>query len=149
MDLLCYEDIKYLFIEETNECNICYEYFFENFKCKRCCFICCPTCFYRFYFTDNDSDVLYKVFNVDTVPLIAIQNNIGLPDIFFLLSKFLSCVDVHKRTITVCPAILVIEGIHAISTIARAFRDKITLDKTPFKSNLIFIELITLDGPDV
>ena len=55
MDLLCYEDIKYLFIEETNECNICYEYFFENFKCKRCSFICCPTCFNRFYFTDNNN----------------------------------------------------------------------------------------------
>ena len=41
MDLLSYEEIKYNFIEETNECNICYEFFFENFKCKRCCFICC------------------------------------------------------------------------------------------------------------
>ena len=40
MDLLCYEEIKYNFIEETNECNICYELFFENFKCKRCKFIC-------------------------------------------------------------------------------------------------------------
>ena len=55
MDLLCYEEIKYNFIEETNECNICYEFFFENFKCKRCSFICCPTCFNRFYFTDNHS----------------------------------------------------------------------------------------------
>ncbi len=34
MDLLCYEEIKYNFIEETNECNICFELFFENFKCK-------------------------------------------------------------------------------------------------------------------
>ncbi len=55
MDLLCYEDIKYLFVEETNECNICYEYFYENFKCKQCSFICCPTCFNRFYFSDNYS----------------------------------------------------------------------------------------------
>ena len=35
MDLLCYEEIKYNYLEETNECNICYDYFFENFKCKR------------------------------------------------------------------------------------------------------------------
>ncbi len=48
MDLTYYEDIKYNFIEETNECNICYEFFYENFKCKRCSFICCPTCFNRF-----------------------------------------------------------------------------------------------------
>ncbi len=34
MDLLCYEEIKYNFIEQTKECNICYEFFFENFKCK-------------------------------------------------------------------------------------------------------------------
>ena len=53
MDLLCYEDIKYLFIEETNECNICYEYFYENFKCKQCSFVCCATCFNRFYYTNN------------------------------------------------------------------------------------------------
>ena len=55
MDLLCYEEIKYNYLEETNECNICYEFFFENFKCKRCKFICCPTCFNRFYFTDNNN----------------------------------------------------------------------------------------------
>ena len=48
MDLLCYEEIKYNYLEEINECNICYE-----FKCKQCSFICCPTCFNRFYFTDN------------------------------------------------------------------------------------------------
>jgi hypothetical protein len=30
MDLLCYDDIKYLFFEEENECNICHDYFFEN-----------------------------------------------------------------------------------------------------------------------
>ncbi len=32
MDLLCYDDIKYLFFEEENECNICYDYFFENLE---------------------------------------------------------------------------------------------------------------------
>ena len=53
MDLLCYEEIKYNYLEETNECNICYELFFENFKCKRCSFTCCPSCFNRFYFSDN------------------------------------------------------------------------------------------------
>ncbi len=31
MDLLSHEEIKYNFIEETNECNICYEFFYENF----------------------------------------------------------------------------------------------------------------------
>jgi hypothetical protein len=34
MDLICYEEVKYNFIEQTNECNICYELFYENFKCK-------------------------------------------------------------------------------------------------------------------
>ncbi len=29
MDLLCYEEIKYNYLEETNECNICYEYFWK------------------------------------------------------------------------------------------------------------------------
>ena len=55
MDLLCYEEIKNNYLEETNESNICYELFFENFKCKRCKFICFPTCFNRFYFTDNNN----------------------------------------------------------------------------------------------
>ena len=59
--------------------------------------------------------------------------------------KTLSCVDVDKRTIAVLPAIFSIEGIQAISTINLAFRDKITSNKTPFKSNLILIELFTVD----
>ena len=29
MDLLCYEEIKYNYLEETNECNICYDYFLK------------------------------------------------------------------------------------------------------------------------
>jgi hypothetical protein len=29
-----YEEIKYNFIEQNNECNICYEFFFEKFTCK-------------------------------------------------------------------------------------------------------------------
>ena len=33
MDFIDYEEIKYNYIEETNECNICYEFFYENFKC--------------------------------------------------------------------------------------------------------------------
>jgi hypothetical protein len=50
MDLLCYEEIKYNFIEQTNECNICYEYFYSNFKCKQC--------------------VLYAVIHVSTVSIL-------------------------------------------------------------------------------
>ena len=38
------EIIKYLFMEEINECNICYEKHNEFFKCKRCTFSCCPKC---------------------------------------------------------------------------------------------------------
>ena len=34
MDLLCYEEIKYNFIEETNECNICYEFFLKILNVK-------------------------------------------------------------------------------------------------------------------
>ncbi len=34
MDLVSYEEIKYDFIEEINECNICYEFVFENFIVK-------------------------------------------------------------------------------------------------------------------
>ena len=62
MDLLCYEEIKYNFIEQTNECNICYDFFFENFKCKRCSFICCPRCFNNFIFQTIQT-VPYVVFS--------------------------------------------------------------------------------------
>ena len=34
MDLLSYEEIKYNFIEETNECNICYEFFLKILNVK-------------------------------------------------------------------------------------------------------------------
>ena len=34
MDLLCYEEIEYNFIEETNGCNICYESFLKNLNVK-------------------------------------------------------------------------------------------------------------------
>jgi hypothetical protein len=30
------EDLKYDFIEEINECNICYKQYNESFKCNRC-----------------------------------------------------------------------------------------------------------------
>ena len=50
MDLTYYEEIKYNFIEETNECNICYELFFENFKCKRCSFYVRPYLLQSFLF---------------------------------------------------------------------------------------------------
>ncbi len=55
MDLICYEEVKYNFVEENNECNICYELFYENFKCIGCSFICCPRCFNNFCFTDNNN----------------------------------------------------------------------------------------------
>jgi hypothetical protein len=87
------------------------------------------------------------MFNAFTVLDAPIQNNIGLPFKNFLVSHTLSCVDVTKRTITVRPFELVIDGIHAISTIALAFCDKTISDKTPFKSNLIRIELFT-PAPD-
>ena len=34
MDLLSYEEEKYIFIEETNECNICDELFFKFLNVK-------------------------------------------------------------------------------------------------------------------
>ena len=34
MDLLSYEEIKYNFIEETNECNICYDVFLKILNVK-------------------------------------------------------------------------------------------------------------------
>ena len=49
------EIIKYLFMEEINECNICYEKHNEFFKCKRCTFSCYPKCFNNYYFTDNNN----------------------------------------------------------------------------------------------
>ncbi len=49
------EEIKYNFIEEINECNICYENHHEFFKCNRCSFLCCPKCFNNFFFTDNNN----------------------------------------------------------------------------------------------
>ena len=48
------EEIKYNFIELDEEGCICYETFNENFKCKRCTFLCCPKCFNSYYFTDNN-----------------------------------------------------------------------------------------------
>ena len=32
------EEIKYIHIEDINECCICYEIFNESFKCTRCTF---------------------------------------------------------------------------------------------------------------
>ena len=49
------EIIKYLFMEEINECNICYEKHNEFFKCKRCTFSCCPKCFNNFFLTDKNN----------------------------------------------------------------------------------------------
>ncbi len=47
------EDLKYIYIDEINECNICYNNHHESFKCKRCVFHCCPRCFNNFYFLDE------------------------------------------------------------------------------------------------
>ncbi len=47
------EEIKYIHIEDNNECCICYEIFNESFKCTRCTFLFCPKCFSNFYFTDK------------------------------------------------------------------------------------------------
>ena len=44
---------KYIHLEEPNECNICYNTYRENFKCKRCVFKCCRKCFNRFYFESS------------------------------------------------------------------------------------------------
>jgi hypothetical protein len=34
MDLMCYEEIKYNFIEQTNECNIWYEFFMKSLNVR-------------------------------------------------------------------------------------------------------------------
>ena len=47
------EDLKYIYIDEINECNLCYNNHHESFKCKRCVFQCCPRCFNNFYFLDE------------------------------------------------------------------------------------------------
>ena len=47
------EDLPCNYIEEDNECNICYEKFKESFKCNRCNFLSCPKCFYNDYFGEN------------------------------------------------------------------------------------------------
>ena len=47
------EDLKYFYIADANECNICYENHDEFFKCKRCTFLSCPRCFNNFYFLDE------------------------------------------------------------------------------------------------
>ena len=49
------EEIKYIHIEDINECCICYEIFNESFKCTRCTFLCCPRCFNNYYFTENNN----------------------------------------------------------------------------------------------
>ncbi len=38
------EETKYIYIEDDNECFICYDIFNESFKCRRCTFLCCPKC---------------------------------------------------------------------------------------------------------
>lgn len=45
-----FEESKYTYIEELNECDICYNKYKELFKCRRCTFLCCPKCFNNFYF---------------------------------------------------------------------------------------------------
>ena len=47
------EDLPCNYIEEHNECNICYEKFKEFFKCNRCNFLSCPICFNNYYFGEK------------------------------------------------------------------------------------------------
>ncbi len=49
------EETKYIYIEDDNECFICYDIFNESFKCRRCTFLCCPKCFNNYFFTDNNN----------------------------------------------------------------------------------------------
>ena len=44
---------KYIYLEENTECNICYNQYYNFFKCKRCTFRSCPRCFNNFYFLDD------------------------------------------------------------------------------------------------
>ncbi len=56
MDYYKIEDLKYMYIEEMNECNICWNNYHERFKCKRCIFLCCPQCFNHYYFLDDETN---------------------------------------------------------------------------------------------
>ena len=47
------DEYKYQYIKGENECNICFEFFLEFFKCKQCIFISCPQCFNKFYFNNE------------------------------------------------------------------------------------------------
>ena len=49
------EENKYIYTDSINECNICYQNYHEGFKCKRCVFLCCPTCFNNYYFQEEET----------------------------------------------------------------------------------------------
>ena len=49
------EGTKYIYIEEINECYICFENHHECFKCKRCKFLCCTKCFNNYYFLEEET----------------------------------------------------------------------------------------------
>ncbi len=49
------DDSKYIFTEDINQCNICYETFHDCFKCKRRVFLSCPRCFNNHNFLDDDT----------------------------------------------------------------------------------------------
>ena len=44
------EDFPCNYIEEDNECNICFEHKKEFFKCNKCNYLSCPPCFNKYYF---------------------------------------------------------------------------------------------------
>ena len=45
---------NYIYVENVDECNICYETKQDFFKCVRCSFKACCKCFNHFYF-ENES----------------------------------------------------------------------------------------------
>ncbi len=47
------DSLKYIWLEEINECNICCENYHDSFKCKRCIFLCCPKCSNYHYYLDD------------------------------------------------------------------------------------------------
>ncbi len=49
------DEETYLYIEDKNECNICYETKNNFFQCKQCVFMACPKCFNQYYFIEETS----------------------------------------------------------------------------------------------
>ena len=47
-------DNGYIYLEECNNCDICYEVMKEFFKCNICTFKSCPQCFNNIYFEETN-----------------------------------------------------------------------------------------------